>query len=358
MDILDKQDYKKLLEFSKGLNPMDINFQESTIKLMLQYFDFSGAAFPLVDGNGYYHRLAYANFNQLSMSIYNNYCYEQDFFAPANYNKNLEKTVLMIDDFMTFDEYESSALYSDVLSRNNFYYEALVLLRAEHNEYIGAVAVYHKKNSVGFTERERLILKEIGNIIEKQFQLYLHLYEKNLSFTTLHNLLFRLPIGMILCNSNFQILQINQEAMRILELLTGETSIASSEKLIKEQILPIHIQSGMNQYHLQGKINLEVSIEHLITKDSEKNQYVTNYAIFLQYISEKKDTKWLNLMEGKGITKREFQIANFLRIGYTNAKIGENLGISENTVKRHKEKIYKKLEISRVNQLNLLYEKI
>ncbi|WP_027625764.1 helix-turn-helix transcriptional regulator [Clostridium lundense] len=358
MDILDKEDYKKLLEFSKGLNPIDINFQENTLKLILQYFDFSGAAFPIIDDNGYYHRLAYANFNQLSMVIYNNYCYEQDFFAPANYNKNLEKTVLMVDDFMTFDEYESSALYNDVLSRNNFYYEALVLLRGEHNEYIGAVAVYHKRDSFGFTEKERLILKEIGIIIEKQFQFYLHLHEKNLNSTTIHNLLFRLPIGMILCNSNFQILQINQEAMRILELFTGKNSINSIEKLIKDQILPIHIQCGMTQYHLQGKMDLEISIEHLITKDSEKNQYLTNYAIFFQYIREKKDIKWINLMESKGITKRECQIADFLRMGYTNAKIAENLGISENTVKRHKEKIYKKLEINRVNQLNLLYEQI
>ncbi|SQB89656.1 helix-turn-helix transcriptional regulator [Clostridium tetanomorphum] len=63
-------------------------------------------------------------------------------------------------------------------------------------------------------------------------------------------------------------------------------------------------------------------------------------------------------MKSKGITKRECEIANFLRIGYTTKKIAKNLRISENTVKRHKESIYKKLKISRVNQLNLLYEKI
>ncbi|SQB89657.1 hypothetical protein [Clostridium tetanomorphum] len=288
MDILDKEDYQKLLDFSKVLNPMDINFQEKTIQSMLEYFDFSGAAFPIVDDNGYYHRLAYANFNQLSMVIYNNYCYEQDFFAPANYNRDFKKTVLMVDDFMTFDQYESSALYNDVLSRNNFYYEALVLLRGEHNEYIGAVAVYREKNSLGFTKMEQLLLEQIGNIIENQFNLYLHLHDKNISTTTVHNLLFRLPIGMILCDGNFQILQINQEAMRILELLTDDASVDSAEKLIKDEILPIHLQSGVNQYYLQNKINLEVSIEHLITRTHETNQYVTNYAIFFQYISKKK----------------------------------------------------------------------
>ncbi|WP_125152936.1 LuxR C-terminal-related transcriptional regulator [Clostridium rectalis] len=357
MNILDKQDYQNLLELSKELAPMDINFQEKSLQSILKYFNFSGAAFPLVDNKGYYHSLVYANFNQLSRVIYNNYCYEQDFFAPANCNKNLHETVLTIDNFMTFEEYESSTLYTDVLSQNNFYYEALVLLKGKTKKYIGAVAVYHKKNSIGFTKKEKIILKEIGNIIETHFQIHLHIYN-NMSTITANTLLHRLPIGMILCDSNFKILQINNEATNILKLSLEDVSIKYIEQIIKNKILPLHIKYGLKHYSLQNKNNIQISIDHLITKAENSSNYITYYAIFFQYNSQEKDRAWSNLMESKGITKREHEIANFLRMGYCNGKIAKNLHISENTVRRHRESIYKKLNITRINQLNIIYEKI
>lgn len=357
MNILEKQDYQRLLDFAKELNPTQIAFQEKTIQLMLRYFDFSGAAFPIVDDYGYYHRLAYANFSQLSMDRYDRYCYEKDFFAPANYSKHLEKNVLMVDDFMTFDEYEASALYNEVLSQNNFYYEALVLLRGEQGEYIGAVAVYHEKDSTGFTEKERYLLEEIGCIIEKAFRIYLNLYEKNTQAATLECLLYRLPIGMILCDSHFHILQVNREAIHIVKLLTGEASGSGIEKWVKDQVLPTHLGSRQNRYYLEGKIHLEIVIEHLITQNPDENEYATNYVLFLQYKNENKDYKWMDFLKSKGITEREREIAELLRRGYSLLDIAEHLKISSNTVKRHKESIYRKLEISRINQLNILYEK-
>lgn len=358
MNLLEKEDYIKLLEFSKDLNPLDIDFQEKTIQTLLQYFPFSGAAFPLVDEKGYYHRLAYANFNQSSIDTYNTSCYRDDFFAPANNKAYTRHNVLLIEDFMTFEEYETSALYHDVLSHNNFYYEALVLLRGDNNDIIGGVAVYHKKSSFGFSQKERCLLEEVGHVIEKNFRHYLSLYGEKSYVSSVHNLLYRVPIGMILCDCNFNYLQMNKDALRILEKLFNNTSFDSAQTFIKDHIIPLHLQSGSNRFCLHQNINLEVSIEHVITKDDKNNSYTTNYFIFLQYVQEDKDTKWLAYLKKQDMTHRECEIANLLRSGFTNETIANKLGISPNTVKRHKESIYRKLCVNRVNQLNILYDKI
>jgi len=47
-----------------------------------------------------------------------------------------------------------------------------------------------------------------------------------------------------------------------------------------------------------------------------------------------------------GRTEREVQIVSFLPLGYTNNQIASSLGIREITVKKHLEKIGRKLGVS------------
>ncbi len=46
------------------------------------------------------------------------------------------------------------------------------------------------------------------------------------------------------------------------------------------------------------------------------------------------------------LTLRQWQLMNMLAAGHTNAQIARHLGISEGTVRKHLENIYRRLQVS------------
>jgi DNA-binding NarL/FixJ family response regulator len=49
---------------------------------------------------------------------------------------------------------------------------------------------------------------------------------------------------------------------------------------------------------------------------------------------------------GKDLTPRELQVLSKVVAGKTNAEIGQLLGISEKTVEKHLDKVFKKLDVA------------
>lgn len=54
---------------------------------------------------------------------------------------------------------------------------------------------------------------------------------------------------------------------------------------------------------------------------------------------------FLAVMEGRGLSERELEVAWLLYKGYTNRQIGEELYIAETTVKKHVSHIYQKMNV-------------
>lgn len=355
---LTQDDYKNLLAFSGSLNPYDINFRKTAMEDLLKFFPFDGAAFPLVDDNGYYKHLVYVNFTPVSIESYERDCYKKDFFAPANLKEASGKSVFTIEDFTSYMEYETSSLYSQCLYFNGFYYEALVLLRDEENKPMGAVAVYHGRQSSGFTLREQKLLEEIGMIMEKATRIHLkHLsLQNNLFF--LNRIFTRHPIGMIICDENFNIQEINQEAYQTMEALGMTAEKEEAKRLLTDYILPAYQEGGANRFCLRLAGGLEVFLENIIIKEQITGSFITRYAIFLDLSMGSRRTSWTAYLTEKGLTRRESEVAGYLSQGFEIREIAEKLSISANTVKRHKESVYHKLSVNRVSQLLLLYQEV
>lgn len=358
LNYLTMDDYKNLLSFSEGLNPCDINFRKTAMNDLLRYFPFNGAAFPWVDRNGYYKHLVYVNFTPVSIEAYERDCYKKDFFAPANRKEPSEKSVYTIEDFTSYVEYETSSLYSQCLYFNGFYYEALVLLRDEENNPIGAVAVYHGKNSPGFTLREQSLLEEIGIIIEKATRIHLKYLSKENNLVFLNKIFTRHPVGMILCDGSFSIQQINQEALHILKLLDLPADKDGAEILLNEYILPVYQNGITHRFCLRLTEGLEVFLENIITKEQLTGSFVTHYGVFLNLSAGNGRISWNSYLSEKGLTKRECEVTGFLCQGYKIKEIADILNISLNTVKRHKESIYGKLNVNSASQLLVLHQEI
>ncbi len=355
---LTQEDYKRLLSFSEGLNPCDRNFRKTAMDNLLHYFPFDGAAFPLVDGKGYYRHLIYVNFTPISIESYERDCYKNDFFAPANLKEAEQKSVYTIEDFTSYIEYETSSLYSQCLYFNGFYYEALVLLRDDKSNPLGAVAVYHGKNSSGFTPREQLLLAEIGIIMEKATRLHLNYLSMQNNLGFFNRLFARHPIGMILCDGNFSIQEINQEALHILDLIDLPANKDGAVLLLNDYILPVYQEGSTHRFCLRLAEGVEVFLENIIAKEHITDSFVTRYAIFLNLSAGNSRTSWVAYLKERELTKRECEVTGLLCQGYKIKEIADILKISLNTVKRHKESIYTKMKVNSSSQLILLYQEV
>lgn len=358
INTLTQEDYRRLLSFSEGLNPYDMNFRKTAMDDLLHYFPFDGAAFPLVDGKGYYKHLIYVNFTPISIESYERDCYKNDFFAPANLKETKQKSVYTIEDFTSYVEYETSSLYSQCLYFNGFYYEALVLLRDERGKPLGAVAVYHGKSTPGFTLREQLLLEEIGIIMEKAIRLHLNYLSMQNNLNFFSRIFARHPIGMILCDGNFSIQEINQEALHILDQIGLPSNEDGAGLLLKDYILPVFQEGTTHRFCLRLAEGVEVFLENIIAKEHITDSFVTRYAIFLNLSAGNSRTSWVAYLKERELTKRECEVTSLLCQGYKLIEIADLLKISLNTVKRHKESIYSKMKVNSSSQLILLYQEI
>jgi DNA-binding CsgD family transcriptional regulator len=358
IELLTGEDYKNLLAFSNSLDPYQIDFRRSAMNQLLKFFPFDGAAFPLVDDQGYYKHLIYVNFTSTSIESYEKDCYKKDFFAPANLKKLPEKSVLTVEDFFSYPDYESSSLYSQCLHFNGFYYEGLVLLRDEIKNPLGAVAVYHGKHTSGFTKREQKILEEVGAIMEKATKVHLDHLSLNSTMHVLSNIISRYPVGMIVCDEQFHIQEINCEMHRILESHGLNGSQSNAQKLLLEQILPAYQKNHSTRFTLPIFDSLQVHFETVIEKDPFSDRFISRYIFFLSDMHRESRNAWMNYLNEKGLTRRECEVADLLCGGNELEFIADQLSISINTVKRHKESIYSKLLINRSIQLLILHQKI
>ena len=295
--------YQKLLEYSNQINPIDLDFPNKTIRLLLETFGF-----PDIE----LHIFADGESNDLCLP-------------------NSKKTM--------------------------YYHKETVLLKNQQLNCMGTLCIYQNKDTDSHILKESRLVKEIGKILENALEIHLNYYKLKVDYSLVESLLSHLSKGIILCNSNFKIVHINEEAMKIMETIENELPKCEAEVILKNKILPVYLNTGSTQYFLPlSEYHLQVAIKNLIINGIEINSYITYYQITLNCIDRKNESEWLNFLKNKKLTNRECEIANLMKLGYTNDEMAKNLQISINTMKRHRESIYKKLDINRINQLNILYE--
>lgn len=293
--------YQKLLDFSNKLDPMELNFPEQVINNLKEYFGFS----------------------KVILNVFTNK--EHSFFGiPTAAQENQQNEV--------------------------------VFLKNEKLQCIGLLMIYYDTNSDLYTKDE-ILLREIRKITEKALEIHLRFYKLKVNYSMLQNMISKLPVAVILCDSNFHILHINQAAVKILKLFNKNVSKNVAEEIIKRKILPNYRVTGTKEYTIQlAGYSLQVTIRNQIIHNIENDTYSTCYQITINCNSNEIETKWNEFLVSKELTKREQEISNLMRLGLTNDEIASDLNISVNTMKRHRESIYKKLNINRINQLNVLFE--
>lgn len=230
-----------------------------------------------------------------------------------------------------------------------------ILLKDDHKDYIGLLSIDQDKDQS--IANNHLPVVEITKLVEQALRTHIQFYNLKTNNKLLKNILSHLPVAIILCDDNFHILQINQAAKTYIDIIDKCTTISEADKILKKNFLSGFINSGENEYPISvGKYQLQLCIRSHVIDDMKKGNYTTCYQITMNCTGISNETKWNDFLGKEGLTKRECEICNLLCHGNTNDEIADDLHISVNTIKRHRESIYRKLNISRINQLNILYE--
>lgn len=228
-----------------------------------------------------------------------------------------------------------------------------------HNgtDIIGVLSMMQNKEPGLDQNNQNEIMKELVKILENTVKTHRKYYNLKTNLSMMNRIMSQLPTGIVLCDSNFQILYINDTSRKIMKLFEKNISKSKLENILMEKFLSEYVNSGKCEYFIKEKeYPIQLAIHNQIIHNLEKGSYTTCYQITMNYQDEKDETQWNEFLINKELTKRECEICNLMRLDYSNDEIADKLHISKNTVKRHRESIYRKLNISRINQLNLLYE--
>jgi Response regulator containing a CheY-like receiver domain and an HTH DNA-binding domain len=273
-------------------------------------------------------------------------------------------------------------LNNRALDPKNKYQKATALLKNEQTRIIGLLTIFEEKSTFADhlieecfeddclkfeDEKDKsgknrslqtdALYQEIAKIVEKALQIHIGYYQQKENAAILENIISKLPAAIILFDSNMQVVHINQEALKLLEIFGGRISPEEAKVIVSEKFISNYINSGKNEFSLSlNGTKFEVSIQNHILHNVQTHAFTNCYQMSIYCTSKLNESKWNEYLRSRKLTGRECEICNLMRSGNTNEEIASKLFISINTMKRHRESIYKKLNINRVNQLNIIYE--
>lgn len=231
----------------------------------------------------------------------------------------------------------------------------IIQLKNRDSDCIGLLFIYQEK-SLSCSKNPKLI-QEIAKLVEGALQTHIQYYKIESKVKILKNLVSHLSVAIILCDDNFHILQMNPTARKYIDLIHKITSQSEAEEVLRNKLLAVFINSGECEYTIPVRnYQLHLSIRSHVIHGIQKSNYSTCYQVTLTCLDITNEEKWNELLRQKQLTKRECEICNLLRLGQSNEEISNSLHISINTIRRHRESIYRKLNISRISQLYTLHE--
>lgn len=164
----------------------------------------------------------------------------------------------------------------------------------------------------------------------------------------------------------------NSQSKEILSLGKNELpSLDYLKSISEERVFSIYLQSVkefdklndkdsiisyMQRMKLQDKWQWVIANKRLISNELALNTayFVADLPIIGQKIQENLDVTFSDLnawQKFTSLSKREKEVLELIASGYTIKDIADMLFISRNTLKKHKENIFKKLETSKLNEI-------
>lgn len=219
------------------------------------------------------------------------------------------------------------------------------------------MGVMRPKSEGNFTKREHALVNTITTIISHELKYFLD-KNKMKSKTLLYKSSFlNNPIGVIILDNNFQVVEFNQSAAEYCREISGDKQ--SSRHPIDTVIgnilnnIGLGIKNG-NTCIYTDYTGYRFEIIPTLVPDI-RYKLSTNYVVYIKNGSSSNSGALNNGSVAAGkLTNRELSIVDLIAKGLTNKQIGERLFISPQTVRTHIENIMQKLQVN--NRTAILYK--
>lgn len=331
------------------------NFRYQTLLLISKYFNFNMLIFTVLDDQNKEGECK-IELNKVTLGIptnmirdYYSYYHSLDPFRTLD----LENKIINLNEIIPEEKFLETRYYTEYFKKYSAKYQVTTNIQSE-NRAIGQLVLLKTEKEGPFSKKEMYIISEINNIVTTEFikaikfkKLYLEMsFYKELSTT--------FPIAQIILDSSYDVNFYNSYAKDYIEELTGANIKYFKYFFINEIMGAKNIISEIE--------NAMIEIENFYLKIVKKNKIATseeypniNYVV---YIVKKMKTTTINLNSRliDCLTKREKEVANLIRLGYSNKEIARTLEVSNSTVKSHVQNIFEKCNAkNRIHLVNKLY---
>ena len=261
-----------------------------------------------------------------------------------NYFEKLAKQkVYCYSDYFSLgdDKYDDFSRFLRKLSIK----DVLVLILSNDSRRIGAISLYRLEDEDEFTrsDKDRLLFlsKYIANLAQK-FNTHL---QKPVSFKALKEFANLVSIGYIVTDSALNLYDYNAKSLEVCSRASKNKIFPLQEFTEQALFYYFHQHDGGNTISLPHMPDIQIRIVYL----NDSDQYI----LFLIPMPSSGMSAAAQLL-----TEREMEVVNLLLRGLTYEEISRQLFISINTVKRHIQNVFKKLDVKNRTELGIVLRSI
>jgi DNA-binding CsgD family transcriptional regulator len=353
---LSKNEYRAILGFLEQLENPTENFRKQIQDLLSKIWGYHYSVLWVTDEAG---NISYPHLYQIQDKVIYDYLdnYEQqDFLHPQKHlNKMSDKRVFGIYDMVSFDQFEKSEFYKGFMKKHQ-YYDEMVVNFTFQNRLIGTLGLLRAKGERPFNRHDVKRFEVISTFIAQKIANHMMLENLENQKRILEAHSNNSSLGLIILDSSFRTLYYNWSAKEILYDILANENEKTIDYFVKKHLIG----------HKNVKLGFETSIFspsfqqytiHVVPDLYSKIKYQKESVYFVQLIPDNSCRVHTPQVidEFSFLTPREKEICYLVQQGYTNLQIAEQLFISINTVKRHIQNIFEKLNVkNRTSLLNKL----
>lgn len=356
---LSKEDYAKILQFTTTIQNYENDIEYNILRLLDKLFDYEYGVYMHYDAGQLIRGVFYNLAENYQLNDYkahekddplNKYIQSSDFYQRIHSDD--EDKSISIKDIMPYSDYEKTQHYKHLMNLN-LYYQLTVYPNID-NTTEDSIAVFRKKNDDDFTNRDRIILSYIANVVSPiltKFKSTLHL-KKKIEFFKSNNEI--LPFGLVIYDEHFEVTDYNDLAIIYASSALVIPELTQLDKGLINMIFDLEEKAT---FSLSGNSVIEKSIntytfklfpQHKISISEEIRKYYVLHIYKSKVIETTEDIN--NIF---GLTQRELEIALSVIKGLSNKEIMQKLCISKSTTQTHLENLYRKAGVHSRTELIL-----
>jgi DNA-binding NarL/FixJ family response regulator len=335
--MLRKTDYEKVLHFLSTFQSTDPQFRTKVLESLQRIFGYEKMAF-FISASGHLDIESIHLPDQLIEEYITEY-YIMDIFNSRQLHE--KRKIISVEDILPFESYEKTHYYGNFLKKYGLYYAVSIPLKIK-GEVIGGIGIHKSKEWGDFSRNERMVLGYMSDYISSSLDSHLQFDAVNKYNNLMENALNQLPVGLLILNQSYSIIQCTHKANEYMSDLIQTNKMKSQQHFIETMMtktlnrpkLSHHpFETKVDSYYISGYVLEGIGHEKL-------------YTLFISPYPLKKDELFEKTLMQYGLSKREKEIIHYIAKGYSNPEIAERLFVSINTVKTHLTNIFNKLNVN------------